>query len=186
MRHSSTVVISVVLLVNLIGIAILAGSGAAEETVKPGDVITTDNAGRVKNLLAPGTYWKVLHGMQLKIVPTGRIDWPPPYREATERYSAQVGLSADRRSLVGYVAGQPFSTIDPNDPMAGTKVMWNNSFRPMYTDDLDARFFGCEAVYEGVDKPHRVVEYEEIGHYRAYNYVGRTEVEPLPIDPDFN
>ena len=96
-----------------------------------------------------------------------------------------MSLSADRRSLVGYVAGLPFTIIDPNDPAAGTKVMWNNAFRPMYTDDLDARFFGGEAVYEGVDRPHRVIEYEEIGHYRVYNYVGRTEVEPLPVDPDF-
>jgi hypothetical protein len=185
MRRSSTLLVVLVLVVDLIGIPIRAGAGAAEETVKPGDVITADNAARVKDLLAPGTYWKLLHGMQLKIVPTERIDWPSPYREATEKYSSQVNLSADRRSLVGYVAGQPFTTIDPNDPAAGTKVMWNNAFRPMYTDDLDARFFGCEAVYEGVNKPHRVVEYEEIGHYRAYNYVGRTEVEPLPIDPDF-
>jgi hypothetical protein len=30
-----------------------------------------------------------------------------------------------------------------------------------------------------------VVEYEEIGHYRAYNFVGHTEVDPIPIDPDF-
>ena len=29
------------------------------------------------------------------------------------------------------------------------------------------------------DRPHRV------GHYAGYNEVGRTEVDPLPIDPDF-
>jgi hypothetical protein len=157
----------------------------AQAQVKPGDFITPDNAAQAKDLLSPGTYWKVLHGMTLKIVPTERIDWPPPYQEATEKYSPQVKLSPDHRSLAGYVAGQPFPIIDPNDPDAGVKVMWNNSFRPMYTDDLDARFFGCEASYEGRNKPHRVVEYEEIGHYRVYNFVGRTEVNPLPVDPDF-
>ena len=185
MRQSRTSLAALVLIVDLIAIAMPAGSVTAEEPLKPGDVITANSALRVKDLLAPGTYWKVLHEMQLKIAPTERIDWPLPYREATEKYSAQVSLSADRRSLVGYVAGLPFTTIDPNDPAAGTKVMWNNAFRPMYTDDLDARFLEGEAVYEGVDRPHRVIAYEEIGHYRAYNYVGRTEVDPLPVDPDF-
>jgi hypothetical protein len=27
------------------------------------------------------------------------------------------------------VAGQPFPFIDPNDPDAGTKLMWDNMFR---------------------------------------------------------
>jgi hypothetical protein len=54
----------------------------------------------------------------LKIAPTDRIDWPPPYRETTEKYSAQVKLSPDHRnrSLIGYVAGEPFPLLDPNDP----------------------------------------------------------------------
>ncbi len=72
--------------------------------VKPGDFITPDNATKVKDLVSPGEYLRVLHGMSLKIAPTERIDWPPPYKEATEKYSAQVRLSPDGRSLVGYVS----------------------------------------------------------------------------------
>src|SRR5262249_15840148 len=30
--------------------------------------------------------------MRMNIVPTERSEWPPPYREATEKYSAQVRL----------------------------------------------------------------------------------------------
>lgn len=29
-----------------------------------------------------------------------------------------------------------------------------------------------------------MTEYAQIGHYAGYQLVGRTEVEPLPIDPD--
>ncbi len=76
--------------------------------VRPGDVITPDNAAKVKNLVSPGVYYKVLSGMTMKIVPTERVDWPPPFKEATEKYASQVRLSRDNRSLVGYVAGQPF------------------------------------------------------------------------------
>src|SRR5947208_877997 len=71
--------------------------------VKPGDLITSDNASKVKDLVAPGVFYKVQRGMTLKIVPTERIDWPPPYKDATEKYSGQVSLSADHRSVVGYI-----------------------------------------------------------------------------------
>src|SRR5581483_4805369 len=76
--------------------------------VKPGDFINPESAAKVKDLVSPGVYYKVEHGMTMKIVPTERVDWPPPYKDATEKYSAQVRLSQDKRSVVGYVAGQPF------------------------------------------------------------------------------
>ena len=84
--------------------------------VQPGDFITPDNASKVQNLVSPGQYLRVLHGMSIKVVPTERIDWPPPYKDATEKYSEQVRLTADRRSIVGYVAGLPFPLLDLNDP----------------------------------------------------------------------
>ncbi|HUY26968.1 MAG TPA: DUF1329 domain-containing protein [Candidatus Binataceae bacterium] len=158
----------------------------ASAQVKPGDFITPENASRVKDLVAPGLYWRVTHGMTMKIVPTGTIEWPPPYKEATEQYSSQVRLTADRQSPEGYVAGLPFPFIDANDPDVAVKIAWNMTFRPMWTDDLDARFFGCQSVY--VRPGHRysrIIDLSEIGHYRTYNEIGRTEVEPLPIDPDF-
>lgn len=152
--------------------------------LKPGDFIGPENAAKVKYLVAPGVLWRIEHGMTMKIVPTERIAWPPPYQEATEKYSGQVRLSEDHRSLVGYVAGQPFPLIDANDPHVATKIMWNNAFRPMYTDDLDVRDYGCWGRYSERKEKGIDIEYEEIGHYRVYNLVGRTEVQPLPIDPD--
>lgn len=169
-----------VLLTALMGIG-----GTASAQVSPGDFINPDNETKVKDLVSPGVYARVLHGMTMKIVPTERIDWPPPYREATEKYSAQVRLSPDGRSLVAYAAGQPFPIIDPNDPAVGTKIMWDNTFRPISSDDYDLRDFACTSEYWGKDKPYQMVDYIEVGHYAGYNLVGRTEVEPIPIDPDF-
>ncbi len=153
--------------------------------VKPGDFITADQATKVKNLVSPGVLYKVERGMSMKIVPTQRIDWPPPYKDATEKYSAQVELSADHRSLVGYVAGQPFPLIDANDPYVGTKIAWNNVFRPINSDDYDLRYFDCDTVYTGRNKPFFEIAYGQLGHYAGYDLVGRTEVDPLPTDPDF-
>ena len=81
----------------------------------------------------------VREGMQLRIVPTDKLDWPPPFKTATEKYSPQVQLTPDG-TLKGYVAGQPFPLLDPNDPQMATKVMWNFSFRPLYSDDIDMRY----------------------------------------------
>jgi hypothetical protein len=158
---------------------------SANATVKPGDVISPQNAAQVKDLVSPGVFYSVTHGMRMEVVPTERVDWPPPYREATEKYSAQVRLTNDHRSIVGYVAGQPFPLIDPNDPYVGTKIVWNNVFRPIQSDDYDLRFFDCESQYVRAGQEQRIVDEIEVGHYAGYNLVGRTEVEPMPVDPDF-
>src|SRR5262252_717414 len=83
---------------------ILIAQLPATAEVKPGDFITAQDAPKVKELVSPGEYWRVANGMSMKIVPTQRIDWPPPYKEATEKYSSQVRLAPNRLSLVGYVA----------------------------------------------------------------------------------
>ncbi len=166
-----------------VGLAIAAPPANAQ--VKPGEMITYSNSYRVKNLVSPGVYYKVVNGMTMKIVPSERIDWPPPYRDATEKYADQVRLSPDGRTVVNYVAGQPFPFLDPNDPQIATKIMWNNAFRPITTDDYDLRFYDCDVVNTGRNRPVNVIDYYQIGHYAGYDEVGRTEVEPLPIDPDF-
>ena len=153
--------------------------------VKPGDLIGAENSEQVKDLLSPGVYYMVKHDMRLKIISSERVDWPPPYKEATEKYSAQVRLTPNHRSLIGYVAGQPFPLIDVNDPLVGTKIIWNNVFRPISSDDYDLRFFDCQSEYIATGKPQRVILDLEVGHYSGYNLVGRTEVEPIPIDPDY-
>ncbi len=174
--------LSLAAIVALFATVIAVPAGAE---VKPGDVITAQNADKVKDMVSPGVFYMVKHDMRLNIVPSDRIDWPPPYKEATEKYSAQVRLSSDHRSLVGYAAGQPFPLIDVNDPYVATKLAWNNVFRPIQSDDYDLRFFDCQSEYISPGHPQRIIENIEVGHYAGYNLVGRTEVEPIPIDPDY-
>ena len=80
----------------------IAFSAPGYAQVKPGDFITPENATKVKDLVGPGVYYKVERGMTMKIVPAQRVDWPPPYKDATEKYSSQVRLSQDKRSIVGF------------------------------------------------------------------------------------
>lgn len=166
---------------SIVVIAVALFSGSAFSQVKPGDVIGKENAAKVKDLLSPGNYILVQNGMQLNIVATTHLDWPPPYKSATEKYSPQVGL-APNGSLKNYVAGQPFPLVDPNDPQVATKVMWNFSFRPLYSDDADMRFPQI-ASYTPQSKGEPL-SYFSVGHFAFYNNIGRIEVKPVPTDPD--
>ena len=162
---------------------VASGGASARAAVKPGDLITPNNASQVQDLVSPGNYIMVQHGMEMNIVPTSKLDWPPPFKSATEKYSSQVSLAPDG-TLKNYVAGQPFPLLDPNDPQMATKLMWNYSFRPMYTDDMDLRFPEI-ASYVGISKDLEPLSYFTVGHFAFYNNIGRIEVPPIPTDPDF-
>jgi hypothetical protein len=176
MRLSSLTTLSGTLLVTMV-----FAWAPAQAAVKPGDVITKDNADKVVELLSPGNYVLVREGMQLKIVPTDKLDWPPPFRTATEKYSPQVQLLPDG-TLKGYVAGQPFPLVDPNDPQVATKVMWNFSYRPLYSDDIDMRF--PEVATFAKNATGTPLSYYTVGHFAFYNNIGRIEVPPIPTDSD--
>jgi len=61
----------------------------------------------------------------------------------------------------------------------------NNVFRPLFTDDYDLRFYDCDAGYEAAHAQTSQVDYFQIAHCAGYSMVGRTEVEPMPVAPDF-
>ncbi len=101
-----------------------------------------------------------------------------------------VGMMCTINMLIGpkrpnIIKSEPFPLIDANDPDAGTKVMWNTAFRPISSDEYDLRWFDCDSVYWGNNAPFREITDYEVGHYAGYNEVGRTEVNPMPVDPDF-
>ena len=157
-------------------------AGRAAADAQPGDVITKDNADQVAALMSPGNLVLVKQGMQMKIVSPGRIEWPPGYRSATEKYSSQVSITP-QGYLKNYVAGQPFPLLDANDPQLAAKIMWNFSFRPLYTDDIDMRY--PEIATHGAGyAPDNPIGYFTVGHFAFYNNVGRIEVKPFPTDPD--
>jgi hypothetical protein len=180
--HSPMKAWRVVTLVQVLAFVLMA-AGIARAQVKPGDLINKDNASKVTDLLSPGNYILVQQGMQLNIIPSSKLDWPPPFKAATEKYSSQVVLSPDG-TLKNYVAGQPFPLLDPNDPEIATKLMWNFSFRPLYSDDADLRFPEI-ASYVGSSKDLEPLSYFSVGHFAFYNNIGRIEVPPVPTSPDF-
>jgi hypothetical protein len=181
MRDQRPALRSIAILIAAIALGFLTPARGVAQ-VSPGDLINAANVAKVKDLVSPGVYQMISNGMlSIKVAPTGKIDWPPPYKDATEKYSAQVSLSPDHRSLAGYTAGLPFPKIDPSDANAAIKVIWNAQYRPGLNDDYDVRFTDCD-----ISKGGDIVESIQFGHYSGYSLVGRTEVQPLPTDPDFS
>ncbi len=164
--------------------ALLALATAGRADVQPGDVITKENADKYADLLSPGVLWVVKHGMNIKVVPTRKLPLPKRYIEATERYAAQVKLAQNGLKLDNYVAGMPFPNIDPNDPQAAVKIMWNYEYRPFFIDDFREGDFGSYTGVVHYDKPMSIERTLWIGDLRRLYYNGRLFVDPKPELPN--
>ncbi len=168
------------LVVLLSALALAPAAAAARADVAPGTMITAANADQVKDLVSPGVLWCIEHGMALRVIPYKAVAWNPPYKEATEKYSGQVRLSADGRSIENYVAGLPFPKIDPNDPQVALKIMFNYEYKPFLTDDWEIRLFDAETGAVADDgmsiERHFILE-----HLRTLHYTGRLYVDPKPV-----
>jgi len=166
----------------VLAITICAPVGAA--VVEPGQLITPGNASLVAALVSPGNFILVRQGMQMKIGATGRIDFPPPYQDATEKYSGQVTLN-QKGELEHYVAGLPFPLIDPNDPQVATKVMWNLSFGPELADTIQVNNVEVTGTRPGGGWLFGGLIFDDTTDLTFYSAIGRTEVDPIPANPNF-
>ncbi len=63
-----------------------------------------------------------------------------------------------------------------------TKVMWNFSYRPLYSDDIDMRY--PEVASFDKHATGSPLSFYTVGHFAFYNNIGRIEVPPIPTDPD--
>ncbi|MBE0528203.1 MAG: serine hydrolase, partial [Thermoleophilia bacterium] len=157
--------------------------GVARADVSPGDKINADNIDKVKGLISPGMEWCVQRGWPLTIGESKRIEWPQAYKEATEKYSAQVKLTPDGLDVENYVAGLPFPNIDPKDPQVAIKIMWNYSYNFLTTDAVDARNFDADTGSIADRGPLSVERHFLLDHFRRLFWTGRLCVEPKPEKP---
>jgi hypothetical protein len=173
-------------LAGLVVITMLMAGGARAD-VAPGDRITEQNVDKVKDLISPGLEWCIRHGWPLTIVAPKHIEWPKAYKEATEKYAAQVKLSADGLKMENYVAGLPFPNIDPKDPQFVYKVMWNYDYGPgQGLDDTDLRNFDADTGSIADHGPMSVERHFLLDHFRRLFWIGRLYVEPKPEMPNPN
>ena len=167
-----------------LSLAIVAAPSSAD--VAPGDRITGENVAKAKDLISPGLEWCIEHGFPITVTETKRIEWPRAYREATEKYSGQVKLSPDGLHVLNYIAGQPFPNIDPKDPQAAMKIMWNYNFGFLTTDDVDLRNFDADTGAIADHGPMSIERHFLLDHFRRLFWTGRLYVDPKPEMPNPN
>jgi hypothetical protein len=161
-------------------------SGVGSADVAPGDKIDASNVDKAKDLLSPGMVWCVKRGWPITVSETKRIEWPQAYKEATEKYAAQVKLTPDGLDVKNYVAGLPFPNLDPKDPQIAYKIMWNYSYNFLTTDDVDLRNFDADTGSIPQDGPMSVERHFLLDHFRRLFWTGRLYVDPKPDKPNPN
>ena len=167
-------------------LAVISLVPVARAQVQPGERIGPGDADRVAGLVSPGVEILVRRGMEMKIVPYQRVELRPSVRAATEEYAPQVRLDAEGR-IENWVAGLPFPRVDPADPEAGTKIMYNVNRTPNLTDDLGLHLI--ESTSGSISKPGEPAAFEVERHFvidwlRLLRYAGRLEIDPKPAIPD--
>jgi hypothetical protein len=167
-----------------VGAVVWLACSTAHAEVKPGDVVTKDNVGSVRDLVSPGVDWCVRHGMTMKINAPREVRLPKRYVEATEKYASQVKLDGSGLRVENHVAGMPFPNIDVNDPQAAIKIMWNYEYRPFFIDDFREGDFGSYTGPLTYDKPMARERDLWIGDIRRLYYNSRLYVEPKPELPN--
>ena len=149
---------------------------ALAEMPPAGTTITKDNLDKYKESLTATQQYFVRNGMSVPVIEYKKYDWPPKYKEATEKYSSQVKLSPDGRDMLNYVAGAPFPTIDDNDPQAGAKWMWNHEQKTPYTDNV-----GCGWNVELVNSSGTRERFFGSNFWRRMMWRGRMYMDPKPV-----
>jgi len=112
-------------------------SAAAEVApgLRVGDVLDQHNADLARDLLPPEILKHYRNGEyrnRIMAYPLGRARWEEAFLAATEKNATQLDVD-DRGTIVekstgkqaAYYYGVPFPIIDPTDPRAGVKVVWN-------------------------------------------------------------
>jgi len=111
---------------------------AREAGLKGGDVLGKDNWELAKDLLPPEILRHYKDGEYVNRIidwPLGIYKWDPEFKAASEANSGRYDVNAlgtvvDKASgkQPPLIYGLPFPTIDPQDPNAGIKVLWNFNY----------------------------------------------------------
>jgi len=124
----------------------LAATAAGGGELKPGMTLDASTASLAKDLLPPEVlthYEKNEYVNEIVAWPMDKYNWPADFKAASEANAGKYGIGADGEIVEqasgaqpAYVFGFPFPTIDPKDPHAGTKALWNFFYRTWYFGNL--------------------------------------------------
>ena len=120
------------------GLAVAFGlvlAAASARALEPGTMVDQGNVDEVKDLLPPEIYNHYKKGdytNRLVAFPDSVFRWDDGFDEATKKNGEHLVLDEHKSPIdkdsgkrPDYLQGLPFPNIDPNDPDAGYKALWN-------------------------------------------------------------
>lgn len=121
------------------GLVWTVGQAAWAAELTPGTVITAANMDQHLADTFEGTTMSDLltekvqqlirtEGLTIRLKASEPIELGRDYLAATEANRGKATYNPDTRMVEGWVAGVPFPDIDPNDPYAADKLMWNHNY----------------------------------------------------------
>jgi hypothetical protein len=122
------------------------GSPVARAELKPGDVLGRDNWQEAKGLLPDAVLHRFRDGQyQAPVVALPeQLRWGTKFTSASEANAGKFEVDGDGSlidprtgSYPAFLYGYPFPAIDPKDPQAAVKVIYNFSYALMQPDDAD-------------------------------------------------
>jgi hypothetical protein len=161
-----------------------SGLWGAEPDLKPGDTIGPHNWQKVQGMVGENLLSRIKQGYSFKIRESKNFKPLQEYFEATDKYSSGVRLGPNGE-LFGYTAGLPFPNVDPIDPQAGLKLVWNFYWR----------WLGDDYKNGGSTKEGRIIRdaIERDGSERRATVVAHTmftrnrvTIDPKPVLPGYD
>ena len=114
--------------------------------LNPGDTLNQESWQQAKSLLPEGVLRRFQDGSyQAKVttLPT-TMTWGSKFKSATEANAEKFAVDAagsltakTTNTVPPFLYGYPFPQIDPKDPQAATKVIYNFSYTLMQADDVE-------------------------------------------------
>lgn len=180
-RRPSTGLLAVAVAVLAAG-GLGASSAAAESPatdaagLRPGDVLDSTSWKAAEGLLPPEVLRHYRDGEYTNRIdawPADKYTWPTDFLAGSKANAGRYGIGKDREIVDAttgvqpdYVIGFPFPDIDPRDPDAGAKVVWNFLYRTWYFGTIHAEtqlnFVSPKALQRRVDVNARFMYYDGV------------------------
>jgi len=168
---------SVLLVVGALGCSLVLyrSAAGAEARIQPGEVLGPENWRKAEGLLPPRILEHYERGEwkhEIVAYPEGPPRVGQDFLEGTEKNRGRFALD-DAGTIVEkatgkeppYIIGFPFPDIDPGDPQAATKILWNYFYQWWYNGNVDARVGVDWIGTSGLDR--RMVQRTRFLYYDA-------------------
>jgi hypothetical protein len=111
----------------------------------------------LSELLTAKQAWMIREkGFTMTLEKSRELPIDPLMQKTTERFQGQAKIDSENNRLMNYSAGIPFPEIDPKDPLAGQKAVWNAYYgNPIWNSSSTEIMFFIANMDRGFERSNR-------------------------------